>query len=373
MATTEARYYDTNDLRLTKAGIEVRRLAADWLVSLPTGEVRFPLVDDQPERAPAELPALLVAYTAGRDLSARPVDRRAEPTEAELGRKSSMSDVLGRYLRQQLAALRVADVALRRGEPAGVHDLRVAVRRLRTCLRVFATYFQPDRLARVRAELAWLFGVLGDARDVEVLRARITGALHALPTELVLGPVPVELDRFLAKREAHTADAVHEAITGTRYVALLKLLEDVPCRPAADRRAGKALPNRIEKSFRALRAAVAETPAASGPERDAALHSVRKKTKRLRYTCEIAEPVLGTPAKRIRRECRQVQRILGEHHDSVVLRAELRRLGGQAHLAGTNGFTFGVLHGQAGEQANRNESQFARQWDRVTGAVSRAR
>jgi CHAD domain-containing protein len=452
MVITETTYYDTGDLRLTQAGIEVRRCAAEWVVALPAEELRFALVDGEPEQQPAEVRTLLIAYTAGRDLrpcaqvtverdpwqlsdadgtvladvhsdqvTARPLGDRAgrqrswqvtevrprgenpaararmakrlarsgwstEPRrnplttltgvgpadEVTLGKKPSVADVLGRYVTQQLAAMRVADVALRRGDADGVHDLRVAVRRLRTCLRVFGKYFEPVRLTNARAELAWLFDVLGEARDVEVLRERITDGLHALPDDLVLGPVSSELDRFLARREADTDGAVHEAIGGARYVTLLNLLETMPCRPSADRRAKKELPKRIRKSFGKLRTAVDAASEASGAERDAALHSVRKKAKRLRYTCEIAEPVLGAPSTRIRRESKQVQRILGEHHDSVELRAVLRGLGGQAHLDGTNGFTFGVLHGEAGQRAIRHEADFAEQWDRLTDAVSAA-
>ena len=270
--------------------------------------------------------------------------------------------MLGKYLGDQVAALRVADVALRRGEPEGVHDLRVAVRRIRTCLRAFARYFKPKPLARLRSELEWLFGLLGEARDVEVLRARITEELHALPDELVLGPVSTELDRFLAKREARTAKVVREAMTGDRYVALLEALDNIPFRSAADRRAAKVLPKRIRRSFRKLASSVEKVPEARGPERDVALHSVRKKAKRLRYACEVVEPVLGKQAKRLRRGSKGIQHTLGEQHDSVAVRATLRELGSRAHLEGSNGFTFGLLHGQASERARWQEADFAEQW-----------
>ncbi|HEY4460549.1 MAG TPA: CHAD domain-containing protein [Pseudonocardiaceae bacterium] len=443
MQTIEATYYDTRNLRLTRASVAVRRSAAEWVATLPTGDVRFPDAAD----VPAELRALLVAYTGGRELepcarvtierdrwhladngtvladvlsdqlTARPLgDRTARlrswqeteveprgetpaarrqvakrlarsgwptarqrnplttltgvrPSTVELGKKPSIGQVLGRYLSDQVAALRVADVALRRGAPEGVHDLRVAVRRIRTCLRVFARYFRPKPLARLRTELEWLFGVLGEARDVEVLRARITDALHALPDELVLGPVSVELDRYLAKREARTMNAVRDAMTGARYLGLLNLLDDIPRRPAAQKSAKKALPKRIRKSFRKLRASVED--ASRARERDVALHAVRKKAKRLRYACEIAEPVLGKPAKRMRRGSKEIQRVLGDHHDSVEMRATLRELGSRAQLDGSNGFTFGLLHGQASERARHQETEFGAAWRALEDQAAR--
>ena len=442
MKTIEATYYDTRNLRLTRAGVEVRR-STDWVAALPTGDVHFPDAAD----VPAELRALLIAYTGGRDLrpyarvtverdrwhladngtvladvlsdqvTARPlgegfarlrtwqetevkprgdtpaarerIARRlarsgwpttrqrnplatftgAGPGRVELGKKPSVGQVLDAYLRDQVTALRAADVALRRGEPDGVHDLRVAVRRIRTCLRVFARYFRRKPLARLRTELRWLFDVLGEARDVQVLRGRITEALHALPRELVLGPASAELDRFLARREAHTATAVREAMTDARYLALLDLLDDIPHRSAAGKSAKKALPKRIRKSLRVLRSSVDEASRASEADHDAALHAVRKKAKRLRYACEVAEPVLGKPVKRMRRGSKRIQRVLGDHHDSVAMRATLRELGGRAHLDGGNGFTFGLLHGQAGERAQRQEAEFRTEWRALPAQV----
>jgi CHAD domain-containing protein len=445
MKTIEATYYDTKNLRLTRGGVEVRRSAAGWVATLPTGDVQFP----DAVQVPAELRTLLLAYTGGRDLepcarvtierdrwhladdgtvladvlsdqvTARPLDERAlrqrswqeteveprgdtpaarrriakrlarsgwpttrqhnplvtltgvGPTTVELARKPSIGQVLGKYLSDQLTALRAADVALRRGEPGGVHDLRVAVRRIRTCLQVFARYFQPKPLARLRTELEWLFGVLGEARDVEVLRERITEALHALPDELVLGPVAAELDRFLAQREARTAKAVRDALVDARYLALLDLLDDVPASPAARKPAKKTLPKRLRKSFRKLGASVEEASRASGPERDVALHAVRKKAKRVRYACEIVEPVLGTSAKRLRRGSKEIQRVLGDHHDGVELRSTLRELGSRAHLEGGNGFTFGLLYGQASERARGQEAEFRERWAKLARAAAR--
>ena len=43
---------------------------------------------------------------------------------------------------------------------------------------------------------------------------------------------------------------------------------------------------------------------------------------------------------------KQLQSVLGDHHDTVVARAAIRDLGIRAHLAGDNAFTFGLLYEQ---------------------------
>src|SRR5699024_8577228 len=55
--------------------------------------------------------------------------------------------------------------------PVAVHRSRVAVRRLRSLLRVFRRLLHRRRSERVRRELAALGEALGRVRDVDVLRA----------------------------------------------------------------------------------------------------------------------------------------------------------------------------------------------------------
>jgi CHAD domain-containing protein len=283
--------------------------------------------------------------------------------------KASAGEVVGHYLHDQVSALRTADVALRLDEPAAVHDLRVSVRRLRSCLRVFRRIFLADGIRTVSTELAWLSGVLGEARDVEVLREWISNSMHALPDDLTLGPVWAELDRLLAKREARTMAAVRETISGSRYLALNNSLDNVlvnrPYRRKAGRRARKVLPRQVKRSYRKVLSAVDEAAKPHRHERDLALHNVRKKIKRLRYACEVVQPVIGKPAKQVRRRSKRIQRILGDHHDSIEIRTTLRELGSRAQVNGNNGFTFGLLHGQAGERAAHQEQEFAEAWRRL--------
>ena len=74
------------------------------------------------------------------------------------------------------------------------------------------------------------------------------------------------------------------------------------------------------------------------------MHDARKAGKRLRYATEVARPVVGKDAKRFAKALKGFQTALGEHQDTVVAREALRELGAQAHAAGENGFSFGVLH-----------------------------
>ena len=315
--------------------------------------------------ADADGPALTEPARLNRILGPRP---------SEVARSATAAQVLTHYLGEQVAALRAADLAVRLDDPEGVHDLRVAVRRLRSCLRVFRPVFDPAAIRGLATELAWLSDVLGAARDTQVLREGISAPLRQLPGELVLGPVWTELDRLLAKPEADTIGAVRDALGGGRYRALLtaldRLLSGRPFGPRGKHKARKVLARRVRKAAGKVATAVRAASAADDDQRDVALHDVRKKAKRLRYACEAVEPVLGTPARTVRKRVKQIQQTLGAQHDSVELRATLRDLGARAQVDGGNGFTFGLLYGQLTQRGAAREREFAGQWQRLASATA---
>jgi CHAD domain-containing protein len=95
------------------------------------------------------------------------------------------------------------------------------------------------------------------------------------------------------------------------------------------------------------------------------LHEARKAAKRSRYAAEAVSPAFGKPARRFAKRVKTVQSVLGDHHDGVVARATIRDLGVQAHLAGENAFTFGVLYERGACEAEDLEAQARRAWKRA--------
>ncbi|RAU94637.1 CHAD domain-containing protein, partial [Mycolicibacter senuensis] len=68
---------------------------------------------------------------------------------------------------EQVASLPVIERALRADADDAVHQLRVSIRRIRSLLRAV-----PGSFSDIDGELRWLAGVLGTARDAEVLAQR---------------------------------------------------------------------------------------------------------------------------------------------------------------------------------------------------------
>ncbi|MEU0675806.1 CYTH and CHAD domain-containing protein [Streptomyces sp. NPDC006172] len=296
------------------------------------------------------------------------------PRPASGPRRGTAGAELHAYLTEQVRALVDLDPAVRRGLPDSVHRMRVACRRLRSCLRSYRSFVDREITDPVRADLKWLGGELGAERDQEVLAGRLREGVDRLPGELVLGPVSARLQAWDVTKSAEARERSLAALSSPRYVALLEALDRIVAAPpltaGASRGAAKALPAALGKEFDRLGDRVDRalgTPA--GPERDAALHEARKKAKRLRYAAEAAGPALGKPAKRLSKSVKSVQKALGDHHDGVVARDALRRHAVAAHAAGEPGFTWGLLYGREQAAADAREESLPKLWR----AAARAR
>jgi triphosphatase len=68
--------------------------------------------------------------------------------------------------------------ALMRGDPEGVHQMRVGLRRLRAAMSLFRILLRDPQTAAIKPELRWLAGELGPARELEVLVSRVIAPMR---------------------------------------------------------------------------------------------------------------------------------------------------------------------------------------------------
>lgn len=299
-------------------------------------------------------------------------DPRPAP-DAPAEERGSTASVVADRLREQVAELEYRDGRVRRDLPDGVHKMRVATRRLRSVLATFRPLLDREQTEPVRDELKWLAGVLGDARDAQVMRRFLVGLLADEPAELVIGPVEARVHDELTSEYRLAHDRAVEALQSPRYHALVDRLEALAADPPWTERAGrppdKELRSRVRKELRRARSRV-ET-AAEAPDREArdlALHEARKAVKRLRYAAETVGAVHGRKARRLAKATQRVQTLLGDQHDAVTSQPRIRQLGVQAHLSDENAFTYGLLLGRQRAEAAALDEEFERAWDRVERA-----
>ncbi|WP_202804107.1 CHAD domain-containing protein [Crystallibacter crystallopoietes] len=281
----------------------------------------------------------------------------------------SAADVVLSYLRTQMDLLKTQDPRVRQDAPDAVHQMRVATRRLRSALATHRRVLDRVRTDPIREELTWLAGLLGDARDAEVLHERLRSLLGEEPVDLVLGPVHQRLDVELGSAYKTAHDKVLKALEQKRYFRLLDALEgllaDPPLTQEAHQPAKAVIARSVGRDLKRVRRAVKEAKRARGTDfADAALHEARKTAKRLRYACEVAAPVSGKRAAKLEKAAHGMQQVLGDHQDSFVARQLLRKMGAEAFGQHENGFSYGRLHALEEARAARSARKFWRHWKR---------
>lgn len=265
--------------------------------------------------------------------------------------RSPATRALTDYLNAQIGQIEKGESELRHGEnPDTIHDTRVATRRFRSTLRVFAKLLGGDA-GELDRELKWYAGLLGDVRDCQVQGRRFGEALDAMPEELILGPVRSRIRNDLRAIELPARTRLSEAMDSDRYHRLhaaLRRWRDEP--PVDPRLSAGALRKRAR---RAQRKADRRLVAALDSGDDVLLHKARKAAKRARYAAELRRP-LAKRAKRTIKHYKQIQGLLGDHQDTVVATGVLRQMALTAGTTvGENGFSYGMLYAREQQIAHR--------------------
>ena len=298
-------------------------------------------------------------------------EEETRPSAKEL-RKGTAGELLLAHLAEHIARLDAQDAAVRTGEAEGVHQLRIAARRLRSALATCRPLLDREATDPVRDELRWLGEVFAPARDAQVLREHLSEVLAEQPPDLVVGPVASRIDDALSAAFQTGRERALESLDSARYLRLLDALDELVTSPPfteeADAPAREVVPRLLARDVKRLRREVRAIDTVDSVEdptaRDHAFHEARKKAKRLRYAAEMATPALGKRARSLAKVAKGVQTALGEHQDSVVARQQLRDLAMQAHLDGDNAFTYGRLHALEQARAERVEADFDDRWRR---------
>jgi CHAD domain-containing protein len=324
----------------------------------------------RPERS-SPVPPSPDSLSAQRRKARRRTRQEALKAGTQPQRSAPAGEVVLAYLRIQAGALTSLEPRVRAEEDDSVHQMRVATRRLRAALRSFGQVIPRSRSEKLAAELKWLGGLLGVARDGDVIPEHLRAALRPTPAELLIGPVQARVQGYFAPRRASAREELIEALDAPRYRELLAALEqlchELPAGPRAGDPALDVLPAAVGKAYRQANKRMRlarHTP--DGPAQDAALHQARKSARRARYAAEVTRPAAGRPAKAFAKQMKKVQSVLGDHQDSVIARRAARDLGIGAHLAGENAFTYGLLYEREADRATQLQAAARDVWRRAT-------
>jgi CHAD domain-containing protein len=273
------------------------------------------------------------------------------------------------------------DGVLRDTDTEFLHDLRVAVRRTRSAIKLLGDALPEGLAVPYAAEFKWLGDLTTPTRDLDV---HLLG-FGAMTGQLVAAsPADLEPFRaFLARRRTREFRRLRAGLRSPRFRGLTdhwrKALLEVRDADAPARRRGVTADDlavsRTGRMFRRVAARGAAITPDSPPD---LLHDLRKRSKELRYVLEFFAP-LHDPVtyRKVVGDLKQLQDCLGEFQDNEVQRHEIGALADEmlaeraapaATLLAMGEIAANLAHRQAEARAD-----FAQRFTRFAGPAGQQR
>lgn len=218
----------------------------------------------------------------------------------------------------------VRRIPRRRNSTLGqLHQARLSLRRLRSTLRTFSDLVDPEWSSPLQSELSWYAGVLGEVRDLDVLRTSITESIRLIHDREVQSFVLTRLDRLI--NEAQERCGVEKstkryACVADEVATLTRSIQFAPSTRAMSVDELLTLTNPAWREFKKARRI------ARDHQNNENLHQLRIELKRVQCAYEIVGLVEGAPALRVARAAETAQKKLGVVHDQASARQWLRAL-----------------------------------------------
>ncbi|HEX8652709.1 MAG TPA: CHAD domain-containing protein [Pyrinomonadaceae bacterium] len=219
-------------------------------------------------------------------------------------------------------------VALDWSDIEGVHDMRVASRRLRSALRDFKPYLRMKKMRRASEYLKFIADALGAVRDHDVAILALEELKQEAPEETLAGIEHLIAERAAAREQARAAltEAISEgAIERLRGEFIYSLERAAKASPVGDaaaetgsdvvaqglsfHQAGREIIAARWEELQGLSASLYQ------PFETEPLHQMRIAGKRLRYAIELFTPAWGESLVPFAKEMTKLQSHLGEVHD----------------------------------------------------------
>jgi inorganic triphosphatase YgiF len=320
---------DTGELQRGDHAVPVRELELEMKEGDPAR--LYDLARQVHEAVPVRIENVSKAER-GYALAGAVAPRAVKAAAVTIRRKASMGEALASILRNCLEQMQANEQGVLAGEAESLHQMRVGLRRLRAAMAMVRGLVElPEPLA---ADVEWLAGELGDARNWDVFIASLLPGLP-LPEEHKPAMARVEV-AARAEAERHHA-RVRGAVGSPRYTGLMLGLgawivgqgwkqggqqDGAPADPLA-RKVAKAAPRLVQHAAARVRKRARQLDL-QHPE---GLHKVRIAAKKERYAREFFE-ALSHGKREVRRHdlLTGMQDELGLLNDSVVARALVAQL-----------------------------------------------
>jgi CHAD domain-containing protein len=239
----------------------------------------------------------------------------------------SIVEVALANLRRYLSAWYLHEPGARLGDnPAELHDLRVAGRRLDAILREFRSSL-PASFQELRPPLKEVLGALGETRDLDVVLSELATFSRKLPESDRKSAEPLK-QHLVSERGRARARMLSVLDSDSVQKVLQNLTSQLAApfaaaAPSPRELARNVAPELIRRRYRKVREGADLLTPDSSTE---TYHQVRGRVKRLRYALEAVAVIYGKPADEMLRALRRWQEKLGVQQDAAVASRRLKAL-----------------------------------------------
>lgn len=279
--------------------------------------------------------------------------------------REQVAAFLAVLVRDGARRLALAHLGVRAGSPDAIHQARVACRRLRSNLRAFAPLLSSTPETPLRAELAWLAGELGAARDLEVLAAGLPASTNGDAGDPLDTRVLIRIHAELARAQTAAHVQATAALESDRYARIWDLLHTWLSQPpgaATDASWGRSAGPLVGAAWaRVVRRADRLDARTPSPQ----VHEVRIAAKRARYAAELVETAAAVHNRAegaVAVAAREVQEILGRHQDAVMAARTLASYLEAGSWTAPEAFTLGRLAERQWAIAAETRRSFLARW-----------
>ncbi|MFK3739760.1 CHAD domain-containing protein [Massilia sp. TN1-12] len=204
---------DVGELQRGDKSVPVRELELEIKEGDPAR--LFQLAQQVHEHTPVRIENVSKAER-GYALAHEDKPQAVKATPVTLKRKATLGEALGAIMLNCLQQMQANERLVATGDVEGLHQMRVGLRRLRAALAMVRDLIHlPEQLA---ADIEWLAGELGEARNWDVF---IESVLPALPLTETHKPALARVE-VAAREEAQRHHAkVRSAVGSARYTGLM--------------------------------------------------------------------------------------------------------------------------------------------------------
>jgi triphosphatase len=288
-------------------------------------------------------PSLISKAERGYLLAAGAWGHAAKVSKPHLGKNMTSQQAFQQICHVCLHDFQLNESGLEKlDEVEAVHQGRIAIRRLRAAMTLFRPMVSDVEYGALRTELKWLAGLLGAARDLDVLAASLP--LLALQSQGTTQASELAAHLELKRRDAH--HALREALDSERGRILLfdlaVWIDDGKWRTQGSATEDEPMTEFVSARLKRHRAKLVEQGADLVHLRPEERHQVRIEAKKLRYMAEFFVDVPGVAKehkqfKQLVDCCESLQEALGEIRDEeqreAFLEAERSLLADSANSA----------------------------------------